>query len=265
VTGRYERHLKLKGIGLSGQRKLQRSRVLIVGAGGLGSPVSLYLSGAGVGTIGMVDFDRVEESNLHRQVIYGTRDIGRKKLDAAIDRLSDLNPHVKFVAHPGKLDQDNAVKTLKGYDVVIDCTDNIPSRYLVSDAAYLCGVPDVYGAVNAYQGQATLFGYDRGPCYRCLYPSPPGSEMAPSRTGNAVLGVLPGIVGNIQALEAIKVLLGIGKTLSGRLLLIDGLSLQFRELKVTKDPQCCLCGPSATMTKPIGLEPLGSRQKPNLR
>ena len=245
MTNRYERHFQLKEIGREGQGKLLRSRVLIVGAGGLGSPVALYLSAAGIGTVGIADFDTVEESNLQRQVIYGSKDIGRKKLIAATERIRDLNPEVKVVPHHGKLSRLNSIKVMKKYDVVVDCTDNIPSRYLVNDASHLAGIPDVYGSVQGFQGQATLFGYEHGPCYRCLYHKPP--ELSPKRA--AVIGVLPGIVGNIQALEVIKVLLGIGNTLSGRLLLVDALPLHFRELRVARDPHCPLCGHKPTIAE----------------
>jgi adenylyltransferase/sulfurtransferase len=258
---RYERHFSLREIGRKGQRRLLESRVLVIGVGGLGSPVALYLSAAGVGTMGMVDFDRVEGTNLQRQVIYGSKDIGRKKLEAATERINDLNPDVEVIQHNTRLTQSNACKILKGYEVVVDCTDNIPARYLVNDAAHLSGIPDVYGSVLGFQGQVSVFGHRHGPCYRCLYPKPPDPGSVLSGVERGVLGVLPGLIGSIQAMEVVKVLLGTGRTLSGRLLLVDVLSLKFRELKIERDPRCPLCGRNALTKKLIDKHLLASNTR----
>jgi molybdopterin/thiamine biosynthesis adenylyltransferase/rhodanese-related sulfurtransferase/molybdopterin converting factor small subunit len=245
---RYSRHLLLPEVGLRGQRRLRESKVLLVGAGGLGAPAGLYLAAAGVGEIGLVDFDRVDLSNLQRQVLYGTRDVGRPKLEAAKERLTDLNPEVVVRTFEEHLDRDNARRILSGYDVVVDGTDNFPTRYLVNDACVLLGKPNVYGSVYRFEGQASVFDARRGPCYRCLYPEPPPPGLVPSCAEGGVLGVLPGLVGMVQAIETLKRLLEIGDGLTGRLLLIDALEMRFRELKIDKNPDCPICGPHATQT-----------------
>jgi len=247
---RYGRHITLPQLGLEGQQRLKAARVLIVGAGGLGSPVALYLAGAGVGTLGLVDFDVVDVTNLHRQLLHGTRDIGRRKLDSARDRLHDVNPHVHVQTYDAKLTSANAIDIMRDYDLVIDGTDNFATRYLVNDACVLLGIPNVYGSIFRFDGQASLFATPDGPCYRCLYPEPPPAGSVPSCAEGGVLGVLPGLVGTIQATEAIKHILGIGDTLAGRLLLIDALSMQFRTVRITRDPQCPACG-TRTLTSLI--------------
>ncbi|MDE1819615.1 MAG: molybdopterin-synthase adenylyltransferase MoeB [Euryarchaeota archaeon] len=251
---RYSRHLILPEVGLSGQRKLLDSKVLIVGAGGLGSPLALYLAAAGVGTLGMVDFDVVDASNLQRQVLYGTKDIGTAKLEAAKRRLQDLNPDVKVAPHEVRLSSENALDLVSRYDVVVDGTDNFPTRYLVNDASVLLKKPNVYGSIYRFEGQVSVFDARKGPCYRCLYQEPPPPGLVPSCAEGGVLGVLPGIVGSLQAVETLKVLLGKGDTLVGRLLLFDAMGLRFRELKVRKNPDCALCGPNATQKGLIDYE-----------
>jgi sulfur-carrier protein adenylyltransferase/sulfurtransferase len=243
---RYSRHLLLPEVGVSGQRALRRAKVLLVGTGGLGAPAALYLAAAGVGTLGLVDFDAVELSNLQRQVLYGTDDVGHRKLDAARARLERLNPGTTIVPHDGRLDASNALEVLKGYDVVIDGTDNFPTRYLVNDACVLLGKPTVYGSIYRFEGQVSVFDARRGPCYRCLYPEPPPPDLVPSCAEAGVLGVLPGVVGTLQATEAIKLIVGIGEPLVGRLLLYDASAMAFRELKLEKNPECVLCSPHAT-------------------
>ncbi|MGP8135237.1 MAG: molybdopterin-synthase adenylyltransferase MoeB, partial [Thermoplasmata archaeon] len=243
---RYSRHLLLPEVGLAGQRRLRRSRALIVGTGGLGSPAALYLAAAGVGTIGLVDFDTVELSNLQRQLLFATSDVGRPKLVAAADRLSGLNPGVRIVPHELRLDSTNALEIVRQYDVVLDGTDNFPTRYLVNDACVLTGIPNVYGSIYRFEGQVSVFDARHGPCYRCLYPAPPPPDLVPSCAEAGVLGVLPGVIGVLQATEAVKLLLGIGEPLIGRLLLYDALALKFRELKLRKNPECVLCSPRAT-------------------
>ncbi|HVO34764.1 MAG TPA: molybdopterin-synthase adenylyltransferase MoeB [Gemmatimonadales bacterium] len=239
---RYARHLILPEVGVEGQRKLKDARVLIVGLGGLGSPAALYLAAAGVGTLGLVDFDVVEYSNLQRQVLYATSAVGQAKLASAADRIRDVNPHVTLVHHEVHLASENALEVLAGYDVVLDGSDNFPTRYLVNDACALLGKPDVYGSIFRFDGQASVFWAARGPCYRCLYREPPPPELVPSCAEGGVLGVLPGIIGSIQALEAIKLILGEGESLVGRLLLFDALRLRFREVALERDPECPLCG-----------------------
>jgi len=239
---RYARHLILPEVGVEGQRKLRDARVLIVGVGGLGSPAALYLAAAGVGTLGLVDFDVVEYSNLQRQVLHGTSAVGKPKLASAATRLRDVNPHVELVHHEAHLTSQNALEILSGYDVILDGSDNFPTRYLVNDACALLGKPDVYGSIFRFDGQASVFWAARGPCYRCLYREPPPPELVPSCAEGGVLGVLPGIIGSIQALEAIKLILGAGETLVGRLLLLDALRMKFREMVLEKDPDCPLCG-----------------------
>ncbi len=239
---RYARHLILPEVGVEGQRRLKAARVLVVGAGGLGSPAALYLAAAGVGVLGLVDADRVEFSNLQRQILHGTAAVGTSKLASAAARLSDVNPGVELVLHEVRLASANALDILRGYDVVLDGSDNFPTRYLVNDACALLGKPDVYGSIFRFDGQAAVFWAARGPCYRCLYREPPPPEMVPSCAEGGVLGVLPGIVGSLQALEALKLILGVGETLVGRLLLVDALKMRFRELALEKDPDCPLCG-----------------------
>jgi sulfur-carrier protein adenylyltransferase/sulfurtransferase len=243
---RYSRHLLLPEVGLAGQRRLRRSRVLIVGTGGLGSPAALYLAAAGVGTIGLVDFDTVDLSNLQRQLLFSTSDVGRPKLAAASDRLAGVNPGVRIVRHEHRLDSTNALEIVRQYDVVLDGTDNFPTRYLVNDATVLAGVPNVYGSIYRFEGQVSVFDARRGPCYRCLYPEPPPPDLVPSCAEAGVLGVLPGVVGTLQATETVKILLGIGEPLIGRLVLYDALTLTFRELTLRKNPECVLCSPHAT-------------------
>jgi molybdopterin/thiamine biosynthesis adenylyltransferase/rhodanese-related sulfurtransferase/molybdopterin converting factor small subunit len=245
---RYSRHLLLPEVGVRGQRKLRGAKVLIVGAGGLGAPSALYLAAAGIGEIGLVDFDRVESSNLQRQILYGTRDVGSPKLAAARRRLEDLNPDVVVRSHEEKLTSENAMRILEPYDVVLDGTDNFPTRYLVNDASVLLGKPNVYGSIYRFEGQASVFDARAGPCYRCLYPEPPPPGLVPSCAEGGVLGVLPGIVGTIQAVEAIKLVIGAGEPLVGRLLLFDSLSMRFRELKLHKNADCVLCGTHPTQT-----------------
>ena len=244
---RYSRHLIMPEVGMDGQRKLKAARVLCVGAGGLGSPASMYLAAAGVGTLGLVDFDVVDASNLHRQVIYGVSDIGRRKLEAARDRLNDMNPDLNVVMHETALTSTNALDIMRGYDVVVDGTDNFQTRYLVNDACVLLGIPNVYGSIFKFDGQASVFAVKDGPCYRCLYPEPPPPGLVPSCAEGGVLGVLPGIIGVIQATEAIKLILGNGKPLVGRLLLYDALAMQFRQLKLRRDPECPVCGDTPTI------------------
>src|SRR5512143_957184 len=224
---RYSRHLIMPEVGLEGQKKLKAARVLCVGAGGLGSPLSLYLAAAGVGTLGLVDFDVVDSSNLQRQILHGTKDVGRKKLDSAVERLRDVNPHVTVVPHEARLSSDNALDLLRGYDVIADGTDNFPTRYLVNDACVLLGKPNVYGSIYRFEGQCTVFWAARGPCYRCLFPEPPPPGVVPSCAEGGVLGVLPGIIGVLQAIEVIKLVLGQGEPLIGRLMLIDALASEF--------------------------------------
>ena len=243
---RYSRHLIIPEVGLSGQRKLKAARVLCVGAGGLGSPLSLYLAAAGVGTLGIVDFDVVDDSNLQRQILHGTSDVGRKKLESAAARLKDINPNVRVVPHETRLTASNALEILRDYDVIADGTDNFPTRYLVNDACVLLGKPNVYASIYRFEGQASVFFAEKGPCYRCLYKEPPPPGLVPSCAEGGVLGILPGLLGVIQATETVKLLLGIGEPLIGRLLLVDALGLRFRELKLRKDPDCVLCGPHAS-------------------
>jgi sulfur-carrier protein adenylyltransferase/sulfurtransferase len=243
---RYSRHLLLPEVGLAGQKKLRASKVLLVGAGGLGSPAALYLAAAGVGEIGLVDFDRVDASNLQRQILYSTSDVGRPKMAAATDRITGLNPGVRLIPHEERLTSANALDILAPYDVVVDGTDNFPTRYLVNDACVMLGKPNVYGSIYRFEGQASVFDARVGPCYRCLFPEPPPPDLVPSCAEAGVLGVLPGLVGTIQATETIKLLLKLGEPLVGRLLLFDALEMRFRELQLRKDPECVLCSPHAT-------------------
>ena len=264
---RYSRHLILPEVGVEGQRKLKAASVLCVGTGGLGSPLALYLTAAGVGTLGLVDFDVVDASNLQRQIIHSTADIGRSKLDSAEEKLKALNPELKVQKHNTLLSSANALDILKDYDVVADGTDNFPTRYLVNDACVLLGKPNAYGSIFRFEGQASVFATKDGPCYRCLYPEPPPPGLVPSCAEGGVLGILPGLIGVIQATEAIKLILGIGEPLIGRLLLVDALKMRFRELKLCKNPECPVCGAHPTVTQLIdyqqfcGLEAASDVQK----
>ena len=253
-VNRYARHLILPEVGIDGQEKLKASSVLCIGAGGLGAPLTLYLAAAGVGRIGIVDFDIVEDSNLQRQVIHGTSTIGMSKLDSAKQRLLDLNPYIEIDCINERLDASNALDLFKQYDVVADGTDNFPTRYLVNDACVLTDTPNVYGSIFRFEGQISVFNYKNGPCYRCLYNEPPPPGLVPSCAEGGVLGVLPGVVGTLQATEVIKVLLGLGKVASERLLMFDALNLKFRDLKLRKDPHCVLCSDRATQTGLIDYE-----------
>ena len=248
---RYARHLNLPQVGIEGQQKLKAARVLCVGVGGLGSPLALYLAAAGVGTLGLVDFDVVDESNLQRQIIHSTRDVGRKKLDSSEEKLHALNPALNVVRHETMLTSANALDILNRYDIVADGTDNFPTRYLVNDACVLLGKPNVYGSIFRFEGQASVFATSNGPCYRCLYPEPPPPGMVPSCAEGGVLGVLPGLIGIIQATEIIKLILGAGEPLIGRLLLVDALSMRFSELKLRRNPECPVCGDHPTVTQLI--------------
>ncbi|HEX9189293.1 MAG TPA: molybdopterin-synthase adenylyltransferase MoeB [Vicinamibacteria bacterium] len=244
---RYARHLVLPEVTAAGQRRLKGSSVLLVGAGGLGSPAALYLAAAGVGRIGIVEFDVVEESNLHRQILHDTSSVGRPKVESAAVRLAALNPHVRVEAHPVPLARENALELLAGYDVVVDGSDNFETRYLANDACYFLKKPYVYGSIFRFEGQASVFWPDRGPCYRCLYPEPPAPGLVPSCAEGGVLGVLPGVIGGIQATEALKILLGVGNPLVGRLILYDALAMSFDEVALRRDPACPLCSPAATI------------------
>ncbi len=263
---RYARHLILPEVGTEGQQKLKAARVLCIGAGGLGSPLALYLAAAGIGTLGIVDFDVVDASNLQRQIIHTTNDIGRRKLDSAGEKLAALNPGVNVVKHETMLSSGNALEIIRDYDIVADGTDNFPTRYLVNDACVLLGKPNVYGSVFRFEGQASVFAAREGPCYRCVYPEPPPPGMAPSCAEGGVLGILPGLVGVIQATEVIKLILGKGEPLIGRLLLVDALAMRFRELKLRKNPECPVCGQNPTVTRLIdyqqfcGLAPESSQE-----
>ena len=248
---RYSRHLILPEVGMEGQQRLKAARVLCVGTGGLGSPLALYLAAAGIGTLGLVDFDVVDASNLQRQIIHSTKDIGRKKLDSAEEKLKALNPALNVVKHETMLTSANALEIIKDYDIVADGTDNFPTRYLVNDACVLLGKPNAYGSIFRFEGQASVFATKEGPCYRCLYPEPPPPGLVPSCAEGGVLGILPGLVGVIQATEVIKLILGKGDSLAGRLLLVDALNMRFRELKLRKNPECPVCGLNPTVTKLI--------------
>jgi adenylyltransferase/sulfurtransferase len=238
-------------VALDGQKQLKAAKVLTVGTGGLGSPLALYLAAAGVGTIGIVDFDVVDESNLQRQIIHGTSDVGRPKVESAYDRLEDINPNVEVRVHEEALTSENALEIFEDYDVIVDGTDNFPTRYLVNDACVLLGKPNVYGSIFRFEGQASVFYAEEGPCYRCLYPEPPPPGLVPSCAEGGVLGILPGAIGTIQATETVKLILGIGEPLIGRLLLYDALGMSFREMKLRKDPNCPVCGENPTVTELI--------------
>ncbi len=248
---RYSRHLIMPEVALDGQKKLKQARVLTIGAGGLGSPLALYLAAAGVGTLGVVDFDVVDESNLQRQIIHGTSDVGRPKMESARDRINDINPNVKVEAFEEALTSENALDIFRGFDVIVDGTDNFPTRYLVNDACVLLGKPNVYGSIFRFEGQASVFWAEEGPCYRCLYPEPPPPGLVPSCAEGGVLGILPGAIGIIQATETVKLILGIGEPLIGRLLLYDALGMRFREMKLRKAPNCPICGENPTVTELI--------------
>jgi molybdopterin/thiamine biosynthesis adenylyltransferase/rhodanese-related sulfurtransferase len=248
---RYSRHLIMPEVGMEGQQKLKAARVLCIGAGGLGSPLALYLAAAGVGTLGIVDFDVVDYTNLQRQIIHTTADVGRKKLDSAAETLKAINPFVNVQKFETRLSSANALDLFRDFDIVADGTDNFPTRYLVNDACVLSGKPNVYGSIFRFEGQASVFATEEGPCYRCLYPEPPPPGLVPSCAEGGVLGILPGLVGVIQATEVIKLILGKGDSLIGRLLLVDALAMKFRELKLRKNPDCPACGKHRTVTKLI--------------
>src|ERR1700757_3296949 len=245
---RYSRHLIMPEVGLEGQLKLKRARVLTIGTGGLGAPLGLYLAAAGVGHLGLVDFDVVDSSNLQRQVTFTTDDVGKPKSEAAKARLSALNPMIDIQSFETRLTSDNALELFRDFDIIVDGTDNFPTRFLVNDACVLLGKPNVYGSIFRFEGQVTVFGMPEGPCYRCLYPEPPPPGLVPSCAEGGVLGVLPGIVGSIQAMETVKLILGIGEPLVGRLLLYDALAMRFREMKVRKNRNCPVCGPNPPIT-----------------
>jgi molybdopterin/thiamine biosynthesis adenylyltransferase/rhodanese-related sulfurtransferase/molybdopterin converting factor small subunit len=251
---RYSRHLIMPEVGVDGQRKLKASKVLCIGAGGLGSPVAMYLAAAGVGTIGLVDFDVVDFSNLQRQILHSTPDVGRPKLASAKDKLTALNPEIEIRTHEIALSSENALELFAPYDVIVDGTDNFPTRYLVNDACVLLGKPNAYGSIFRFEGQASVFATKEGPCYRCLYPEPPPPGLVPSCAEGGVLGVLPGMIGMIQATETMKLIMGIGEPLIGRFLIYDALKMKFRELKLRKDPDCPVCGTHPTVTKLIDYE-----------
>ena len=248
---RYSRHLIMPEVGMAGQQKLKAARVLCIGAGGLGSPLALYLAAAGVGTLGIVDFDVVDFTNLQRQIIHSTADVGRKKLDSAAEKLKAINPFINLKTFETRLTSANALELFREFDIVADGTDNFPTRYLVNDACVLTGRPNVYGSIFRFEGQASVFATEEGPCYRCLYPEPPPPGLVPSCAEGGVLGILPGLVGVMQATEVIKLILGQGEPLIGRLLLIDALGMKFRELKLRKNPDCPACGTHPTVTKLI--------------
>ena len=253
-VARYSRHLIMPEVGMDGQLKLKAASVLCIGAGGLGSPVAMYLAAAGVGRLGIVDFDVVDYSNLQRQVIHGTPDVGRPKLESARDTLNAINPQVHIELHEVALSSANALDVLRGYDVIVDGTDNFPTRYLVNDACVILGIPNAYGSIFRFEGQASVFAAKDGPCYRCLYPEPPPPGLVPSCAEGGVLGILPGVVGTIQATEAVKLIMGVGEPLVGRFLVYDALRMRFRELKLRKDPDCPVCGDHPTVTELIDYE-----------
>ncbi len=251
---RYGRHLIMPEVGLAGQQKLKAASVLLIGTGGLGSPLALYLAAAGIGRIGLVDFDVVDSTNLQRQILYATDDVGKRKIESARARIHAVNPHVEVQTFEVLLRSDNAMDICKDFDIIVDGTDNFPTRYLVNDVCVLLGKPNVYGSIFRFEGQASVFYATQGPCYRCLYPEPPPPGLVPSCAEGGVLGVLPGIIGTIQATEAIKLILGIGQPLIGRLLLLDALSMQFRQLKLRKNPECPMCGEQPTLHQLIDYE-----------
>jgi sulfur-carrier protein adenylyltransferase/sulfurtransferase len=244
---RYARHLIMPEVAMHGQKRLKAAKVLCIGTGGLGSPLSLYLAAAGVGTLGLVDFDVVDVSNLQRQIIHFTDDVGRPKIASAEEKLKAINPALEIIRHEQAVDSSNALEMFAGYDVIVDGTDNFPTRYLVNDACVLLGKPNVYGSIFRFDGQATVFYPPQGPCYRCLYPEPPPPDLVPNCAEGGVLGILPGLIGVVQATETVKLILGTGKPLIGRLLLYDALEMSFREMKVRKNPKCPICGPNPTI------------------
>ena len=248
---RYDRHLTLPEVGLEGQQKLKQARVLVIGTGGLGSPISLYLAAAGVGHLGLVDFDVVDESNLQRQVLFTTSQVGQPKVHTAQSRLLELNPEIRVEAHETRLDSNNCMSLFKDYDIIVDGTDNFATRYLVNDACVLLQKPSVYGSIHRFQGQVSVFGSASGPCYRCLYPEPPPPDLVPSCAEGGVLGILPGVIGSLQATEAIKMILGIGRSLSGRLLTFDALNMKFREIAIPKSDCCPVCSSEPKITELI--------------
>ena len=250
-VARYSRHLIMPEVGMDGQLRLKAASVLCIGAGGLGSPVAMYLAAAGVGRIGIVDFDVVDYSNLQRQIIHGTPDVGRPKLESARDSLTSINPEVSIETHDVALSSANALDVFRDYDIIVDGTDNFPTRYLVNDACVLLGKPNCYGSIFRFEGQASVFGAPDGPCYRCLYPEPPPPGLVPSCAEGGVLGILPGVVGTIQATEAVKLIIGAGEPLIGRFLIYDALRMRFRELKLRRDPDCPVCGENRTVTELI--------------
>mgnify|MGYP000339063894 CR=1 FL=1 len=260
---RYSRHLMLPEVGLAGQKKIRAASVLCVGAGGLGSPIAMYLAAAGIGKLGLVDFDTVDFSNLQRQILYGTKDVGRPKTESARDTIRNLNPEVEVVAHPTRITSENALDLLAPYDIIVDGTDNFPTRYLTNDACVLLKKPNVYGSIFRFEGQASVFAPALGgPCYRCLYPEPPPPGLVPSCAEGGVLGVLPGIIGCIQATEILKLVLGVGSSLVGRLLLFNALDMKFREVKLRRDPACPVCGEKPTITRLIDYEQFCGSQPP---
>ncbi len=251
---RYSRHLIMPEVGMDGQEKLKNASILLIGCGGLGSPLSMYLSAAGVGRLGLVDFDLVDFTNLQRQVAFGTQDVGRPKVEATKDRIQSINPNVQVTPYRAKLSSENVMDIFKEYDIIIDGTDNFPTRYLVNDACVFLHKPNVYGSIFRFEGQATVFWADKGPCYRCLYPEPPPPGMVPSCAEGGVLGILPGTIGLLQATEAVKLILGKGDPLIGRLMLYNALDMKFREVKLQKDPECPVCGENPTIKELIDYE-----------
>ncbi len=251
---RYSRHLIMPEVGMKGQKKLKAASVLLIGAGGLGSPLAMYLAAAGLGRIGLVDYDTVDHTNLQRQIIHGTSDVGRPKLESAKERILDINPHVQVDTYEVPLTSENALEILEPYDVIIDGTDNFPTRYLTNDACVLLGKPNVYGSIFRFEGQVSVFHAEEGPCYRCLFPEPPPPGLVPSCAEGGVLGVLPGTIGALQATEAIKLILGIGESLVGRLLLYDAVNMEFKQVKLRKNPDCPVCGENPTVTELIDYE-----------
>src|SRR3989449_793736 len=262
-VARYSRHLIMPEVGMTGQRKLKAASVLMIGTGGLGAPLGMYLAAAGVGRLGLVDFDVVDASNLQRQIIHGTKDVGRPKIESARDRIQDINPHIEIETHEARLTSENAMRLFENYDIVVDGTDNFPTRYLVNDACVLTGKPNVYGSIFRFEGQASVFWAERGACYRCLYPEPPPPGLVPSCAEGGVLGVLPGIIGAIQANETIKIILGAEDILVNRLVLFDAWQMKFREMKLRKDPRCPVCGDNPTIKELIDYEEFcGLRAQP---
>lgn len=252
---RYSRHLIMPEVTIEGQKRLKAASILLIGSGGLGSPLGLYLAAAGVGRLGLVDFDRVDHSNLQRQILHGTKDVGRPKIQSAADRIRDVNPNVKLDLHETRLSSENALSIAKDYDIIIDGTDNFPTRYLANDVSVLLKKPNVYGSIFRFEGQASVFAPELGgPCYRCLYPEPPPPGLVPSCAEGGVLGVLPGVIGVIQAIEAVKLIIGQGESLVGRLLLFDALAMKFKEMKLRKNPHCPICSEKPTLTKLIDYE-----------